>query len=223
MKELRFRNLRPDEIEIRPTDTKTKGSALLLLFQNARSAMAILDETVGTDWQCDYKEVNGNIYCGIAIKIDNEWVWRWDCGSFNAKDDEIQSKADASDAFKRAAVRWQIGRELYYTPKVRIKCPDSFYWNGKLNMSFTVNDIAFEGNVCTKLIIVDKFGNEVYRLDLYPTIAVPAEIQESILAAKDVKSLKAIWTNNQNWHQNKDFKAMVNARKQDIEDLESAS
>ena len=216
MRELKFRNLRPDEIEIRPTDTKTKGSALLLLYQNARCAMAILDETVGTDWQCDYKEVNGNIYCGIGIKMDDEWVWRWDCGSFNAKDDEIQSKADASDAFKRAAVRWQIGRELYYTPKVRIKAPDSYYFNNRFCMTFTVRDIAFEDNVCTKLIVIDKFGNVVYNLDSYQTMAVPAELKAAVANSNDTEELKCVWTSNANWHGNKDFKAMVSDRKREI-------
>ena len=50
-----FRNLFPSEIQIRPTDTKYKGSATLLLYQDARCAMDILDETIGSDkWQKEY-------------------------------------------------------------------------------------------------------------------------------------------------------------------------
>ena len=207
MKEIKFRNLRPDEIEIRPTDTKTKGSALLLLFQNARCAMNILDETVGTDWQNDYKEVNGNIYCGIGIKMDDEWVWRWDCGSFNAKDDEIQSKADASDAFKRAAVRWNIGRELYYTPKVRIKCPDSYYYNNRLCMQFSVKEIMFSGKECTRLVIIDKFGNIVY------TYGVSTKIQNEVAEASNLEELEAVWNNHKDLQKDTIFKSLVKSRK----------
>lgn len=164
-KELRFRKLRADEIQVRPTDTRNKGKALLLLYQDARCAMNILDETVGCDWQKDYKEVNGNIYCGIAIKIDDEWRWRWDCGSFTAKEDDMQSKADASDATKRAAVCWGIGRELYNTPKLQIKCPDSYYYNDRMNMSFTVKTIEWdEKDNLVDLVVVDKWGKEVYNL-----------------------------------------------------------
>lgn len=163
MKELKFRKLKADEIQVRPTDTRTKGKALLLLYQDARCAMNILDETVGCDWQKDYKEVNGNIYCGIAIKMDNEWRWRWDCGSFTAKEDDMQSKADASDATKRAAVCWGIGRELYNTPKLQIKCPDSYYYNDRMNMSFTVKTIEWdEKDNLVDLVVVDKFNHTVY-------------------------------------------------------------
>lgn len=162
-RELKFRKLRADEIQVRPTDTKRKGSCLLLLYQDARCAMNILDETVGCDWQKDYKEVNGNIYCGIAIKIDDEWRWRWDCGSFTAKEDDMQSKADASDATKRAAVCWGIGRELYNTPKLQVKCPDSYYYNDRMNMSFTVSKIEWDSNDnLSELVVVDKFNHVVY-------------------------------------------------------------
>lgn len=224
MKELKFRNLRPDEIEVRPTDTKYKGSALLLLYQNARCAMNILDETVGSDWQNDYKDINGNIYCGIGIKIDNEWVWRWDCGAFNAKDDEIQSKADASDSFKRAAVRWGLGRELYYTPKVRIKCPESYYFNGKMNMTFSVNEISFEGNVCTKLVVTDKFGNVVYtygQRDDSPGVTdkgglVPKQVYASIRKANTVDELTAIWNANSDLQTLPAFKRELGKRKAEL-------
>lgn len=166
MKELEFRKLRANEIQVRPTDTKFKGSATLLLYQDARCAMNILDETVGPfGWQKEYKDVNGNIYCGIGIKDSdtNEWVWKWDCGAFTAREDDMQSKADASDATKRAAVCWGIGRELYATPRIKIKCPDNYYYNEKLNMQFTVKNITWDGDILVELTIVDKFGNVAYQ------------------------------------------------------------
>lgn len=163
MKEIKFRKLRADELQVRPTDTKTKGKALLLLYQDARCAMNILDETVGQyGWQKDFKEINGNIYCGIAIKNENEWVWKWDAGAFTANDEDMQSKADASDATKRAAVCWNIGRELYATPKIKINCPDSYYYNDKLTMTFSVKSIEWDGDKLVDLIIIDRYGKVVY-------------------------------------------------------------
>lgn len=163
-KELRFRKLRADEIQVRPTDTKHKGSCLLLLYQDARCAMNILDQTVGQfGWQKQYQNINGNIYCGIGIKNEDEWVWKWDAGSFTAKEDDMQSKADASDATKRAAVCWGIGRELYNTPKIKVLCPDSYYFNDKMNMSFTVDRIEWDENdQLVDLVIVDRFAHKVY-------------------------------------------------------------
>lgn len=164
MREINFRKLRADEIQVRPTDTKRKGSCLLLLYQDARCAMNILDETVGQCWQKDYKDINGNIYCGIGIYDQdlNDWVWKWDCGAFTAKEEDMQSKADASDATKRAAVCWGIGRELYATPKLKITCPESYYYNDKLTMTFTVKSIEWDGDKLIDLVVVDRFNKVVY-------------------------------------------------------------
>ena len=156
-----FRTLKPTEIQVRPTDTKYKGSAMLLLYKDARVDMQILDETVGQEnWQKRYYEVKGNLYCSVGIRIDNEWIWKDDCGVESNTECE---KGEASDAFKRACFNWGVGRELYSTPKIKIQCPDSYYYNDKMTMTFTVADIAFNDNKqCTKLVIVDRFNNVVF-------------------------------------------------------------
>lgn len=41
---------------------------------------------------------------------ESEWVWKWDTGSESNVEKE---KGQVSDAFKRAAVKWGIGRFLY--------------------------------------------------------------------------------------------------------------
>ena len=110
-----MRPLRADEIEARVGQVYEKGVSLLL-YKNARVDMAILDETYGEfGWQCDYKEIKGNMYCGIAVENiqTGEWVWKWDCGTESNTEKE---KGEASDSFKRAGFRWGIGRELYTAP-----------------------------------------------------------------------------------------------------------
>lgn len=112
-----MRPLRADEIEVRIGQIYERGVSMLL-YKNARTDMAILDETYGAmGWQCDYKEVKGNLYCGIGIEnpITGEWVWKWDCGTESNTEKE---KGEASDAFKRAGFRWGIGRELYTAPRI---------------------------------------------------------------------------------------------------------
>ena len=160
MKKIEFKPLTADQVEVRPTDTKNKGRATLLLYQTARCPMEILDETFPGAWATDYKEVAGNVYCGIGIKVEDEWIWRWNAGT---EGNIGEGKSTASDAFKRAATMWGIGRELYNTPKVKIDCPDNYYWNDKMTMTFSVKEVEFdEKKNCTKLIIVDRFGKEVY-------------------------------------------------------------
>lgn len=110
-----MRPLRADEIEVRIGQIYEKGVSMLL-YKNARVDMAILDETYGEfGWQNDYKEIKGNMYCGIAVlnETSGDWVWKWDCGTESFTEKE---KGEASDAFKRAGFRWGIGRELYTAP-----------------------------------------------------------------------------------------------------------
>lgn len=102
----------PDRISWRvgsTTQDKTKGMALAYI--DARDVMERLDDIAGpARWQCDYPHANGKTVCRIGIKIDEEWVWKAD----GAGDTDYEAEKGAlSDAFKRAAVRWGIGRYLY--------------------------------------------------------------------------------------------------------------
>jgi hypothetical protein len=112
-------------------------------------------------WQKDYKEIDGKIYCGVGIKNaeNGEWIWKWDCGTEGNFEAE---KSEASDAFKRACFNWGLGRELYDTPKIKIKCPDNYYYNDKLSMTFSVKSIEWNDNELADLVIVDKFNKVVY-------------------------------------------------------------
>lgn len=162
MKQINFRLLKANEIEVRPGITRQKGTAELLLYQNSRCAMQILDETFGMDWASDYKVLNGVTYCGIAYYNPDTkaYLWRWDCGS--PTDIEVE-KGTASDAFKRAAVKVGIARELYTAPKIRIQCPDDYYYNDKLTMTFSVSMINYnEARQIIDLEVVDRKGKTVF-------------------------------------------------------------
>ena len=88
---------------------KTKAKALCYI--DARNVMDRLDSVCGPQWwQCNYTVAPGAaIICNIGIKL-GEWVWKAD--GAGATDVEGE-KGMMSDAFKRAAVRWGIGRYLY--------------------------------------------------------------------------------------------------------------
>jgi len=85
---------------------KTKGMALAYI--DARDVMDRLDEVCGPEnWQVEYPFPG----CArIGIKLGGEWVWK--SNGAGATDVEAE-KGQYSDAFKRAAVLWNIGRYLY--------------------------------------------------------------------------------------------------------------
>lgn len=118
---IEFRPLNKDEIEVKVKQVKDNG-LVALLYKTARTDMDLLDETVGAEnWECDYKEIKGNLYCGISIMVDGRKVEKWDCGIESREDDEgNEKKGEASDAFKRAGFKWGIGRELYTSPFIWI-------------------------------------------------------------------------------------------------------
>lgn len=88
-------------------------------YIDARQVMDLLDEVVGPEnWQDHYREVAGKVYCDLSIQVENEWITKSDCGTESNFERE---KGQASDAFKRAAVKWGVGRFLYSLGTVRTK------------------------------------------------------------------------------------------------------
>lgn len=119
MPNLYFRPLYATEIEVRISQTGNWG-VQLLLYQTSRAAMNILDEAVGKlNWKRAHQNIAGKLFCEISIynPTTDEWVSKSDVGNPSLVD---SNKGESSDAFKRAAVNWGIGRELYNSPKIFI-------------------------------------------------------------------------------------------------------
>ena len=140
MSELKFRDLRADEIDVRIAQITEKGVSLLL-YKDARCDMNILDETVGAfNWQRSHTRENAN--CVVSIWDDSKSVWvsKEDTGTESNTEKE-KEKGLASDSFKRACFNWGIGRELYTAP---------FIWIGAENCKITKRNDG-------KLVCYDKF------------------------------------------------------------------
>jgi hypothetical protein len=88
-------------------------------FITARSAMNRLDDVLGFEnWEDAYeRDPNGsdNIVCKLSIRLpDGQVVTKSDAGApGNTGDDGDDDKGAFSDAFKRACVKFGIGRFLY--------------------------------------------------------------------------------------------------------------
>ncbi len=96
---------------------KTKGIALAYI--DSRDVMKRLDDVCGPDrWQSKLIRTGDGFTCELGIKFNDEWVWK----SNSAGDTKVESiKGGASDAFKRAAAVWGVGRYLYYLPRVWVE------------------------------------------------------------------------------------------------------
>lgn len=84
---------------------------MMLDYVDARYVMDKLDHLGPENWQDRYVDrTGGSVRCGIGLLIDGEWVWKWDVGTVSDIEPE---KGSYSEAFKRAGVKWGIGRDLY--------------------------------------------------------------------------------------------------------------
>lgn len=111
--------------------TKNGDKAMALAYIDARDVYERLDEVCGPEgWQCRYSHAEGKggkTVCEIGIKINDEWVWK----ANGAGDSDIEGEKGAlSDALKRAAVCWGIGRYLYDMPSPWVPCK-TYERNGK--------------------------------------------------------------------------------------------
>lgn len=115
-----------EEIDWRIQQSGVFGSpqkpwAKVLAYIQSRAIMNRLDNVIGPHlWKNEYKESPiGGIQCGISIKINGEWITKWDAAErtsveIKGKEDmDTNTKGAYSNSMKRAAVHWGMGRYLY--------------------------------------------------------------------------------------------------------------
>lgn len=129
--------LTADEIEWRVQASKN-GKTLIAPYIDNRAVMSRFDRAFGPmGWQNAFHAVpledgegkggrtpsNGEALnlawlCGIGVRAEGgEWIWKWD-GAGSSDLEPV--KGGLSNAMKRAATQWGVGRELYSYPRVYI-------------------------------------------------------------------------------------------------------
>jgi hypothetical protein len=88
------------------------GGGKELVYITARDVMDRLDEVFGVGgWQTNFDFIGDRMICKLAILTDQGWITKSD----GADDSTIEgAKGGISDALKRAAVQYGIGRYLYH-------------------------------------------------------------------------------------------------------------
>lgn len=191
--ELKFRTLYANEIEIRVQMIKSDGSGCsLLLYQDARCGMNLLDEVVGPfNWQRIHTFKDGRLFCSVGVWDDDKKVFitKEDIGTESLSQPE---KGRASDAFKRACVNWGIGRELYSSPFIWVKLnPDEISHDKKISPSvyFSVKEIEYDENRnINKLVIIDNKGRVRFSYNSKEKVVAPTKTPSSNPVNKEVKT-----------------------------------
>ncbi len=100
----------PDEVRIRPQGARQ------LQYITARTVMNRLDDVLGPEnWWDEYQPLEHSVICRLTIKLpDGTTLTKSDAGGYAGMPDSgDDDKSGFSDSFKRAAVKFGIGRYLY--------------------------------------------------------------------------------------------------------------
>ena len=103
------------EVKFKPQAVKN-NRALALAYVDARVIQDRLDDALGVEgWQDEYQLLpDGSVMCQLRLKLGDQWITKMDVGSPSEQPDGgDRLKAAFSDALKRAAVKFGIGRYLY--------------------------------------------------------------------------------------------------------------
>ena len=166
MSDLKFRDLRPEEIEVRVgATTKDQSGKIiafgLLLYKTARVDANILDDTVGVfNWQKKFYQVKNTMVCSIGLWNEerHEWIWKDDGGDDDFTTEQV--KAELSDSFKRAGFAIGIGRKLYTASKIYMRVDKDKFKSTEKDY-FKVDEIEYDDTSITRLVISNKKTHEV--------------------------------------------------------------
>ena len=171
---LEFRDLRPEELEVRVGNTikNLKGEVYafqVMIYKTARADLQVLDETFGVfGWKNNYYQVKNTMVCSISIWDEEKKQW---INKDNGGDDDFnteQIKAELSDSMKRAGFNVGIGRKLYTLNKLYmvIEISDENTTKGR----YAVQDIEYDKLGVTHIVIINTKTKKVvldqYRKDI---------------------------------------------------------
>ena len=129
----------PIQYKVKPKQVvKNKNggyAALALGYISREQVQARLDEVVGAGgWKTEYQVISDTgkiVECQLSLTVDGEhWITKADVGSPQGQDEGDEWKGAFSDALKRAASHWGIGRFLYNLKAEWLPC-EAYEKNGK--------------------------------------------------------------------------------------------
>jgi|GEM_PF-469600 len=110
--------LSADEVEWRPGQSNRNGDKTrLLAYIDNRAVLNRLDNIFGPEhWRNELQSVPDGFIAGLSLQLDDgSWITKWDGAGLTSFE---AVKGGISDAQKRAAHQWGLGRELYSYPTV---------------------------------------------------------------------------------------------------------
>ena len=112
------------EIEWRVQQQTATGKLIVVPYITNRCVMERFDEAFGAEnWSSEFREIANGFICRLTVFYNEQYVKREDGAS---KTNIEPEKGGISDAMKRCAVQFGLGRCLYAYPRVMIETDGKF-------------------------------------------------------------------------------------------------
>ena len=106
----------PRGVDVKSMKSGEKCKVLVFTYVQARAIQNRLDAVLGGQNWCDEYTAGpaGGLICSLSLRINGEWITKQGL----AENTQIEAvKGGESEALKRAAYKWGIGRYLYEMPE----------------------------------------------------------------------------------------------------------
>lgn len=124
MNDILLSPIEPKNLEWRVQQQTSTGKLIVVPYITNRCVMARFDAAFGPEnWTSEFREIANGFICRLTVTINKREVYREDGAS---KTNIEPEKGGISDAMKRAAVQFGLGRCLYDYPRVFIETEGKF-------------------------------------------------------------------------------------------------
>lgn len=203
-----------DRSNNKPKDTSKPVKAQMLVYIDSRDVQDRLDEICrlcGCRWENDFKEVNGRLVCNLSI-VDENGVRTTRTDGAGDTDFEAE-KGGLSDALKRAAVMFGVGRYLYNAKN----------FNTWLTYDEKDNDFSMPSKAKENLAdVARQLGQSVQTYHYWLSMIDKTETQEEF---EEVKSLAGMYYKREQWSAGniETFKKHVEDKKKQLGEKENGT
>lgn len=167
--------LTASEIEFKIQSSKN-GKTLVVPYIDNRCVMARFDAQFGWDgWENKFEAVDGGFLCTITVKTaDGRSVSKQDAASRTGIE---PVKGGCSDAMKRCAVQFGLGRDLYDYPKIYLAVETKFIPGWATKELNRLVELSLSGQLNRDVYVLEEGKSTPAPVKPAPTAAKPAAEQ----------------------------------------------
>ena len=201
-----------DRVNNKPKDPNKPVKAQMLVYIDSRDVQDRLDEVCdlcGYNWENDFKEVNGRLVCNLKLSNVIGSITRSD----GAGDTDFEAeKGGLSDALKRAAVLFGVGRYLYNAKNFNTWIKYEKKENGEMETDFDMPKKAKEELADAARQLGESVKTYHYWLNLIDSVETKEDFEE-------VRKIAGKYAKREDWSAGniETFKKHIEDKKKEFE------